>query len=516
MTRLIRILVPIAAIAMLGTPIAGQTATGTTVSIDDIGGSGDTLTISGSSSYVDQPFLGLGTDAAGDVEAPLALAGMDATGASAATSLNGSVRLRWSLASLPPGAGAAPGVIYGWNFCVESGDCYELDASRANGNPPSADPFAILWRCADESCDPAGQTAAQTGGIPIVFDADAGAVTATLPSLVNATAGTTITPVTLDPNGAAFTMAGTIGPWSGQYGTGDGVAPLATYRVARREVSLGVGEPGLDPASVAYTATVQPDAGGAWSASLDVSGAPEGFAVYARACFGENNCGYASTSPELVAPAFGPLSSPIRPGSQFGSSCTFNFVFHQEVYALPGDAVVPDVFIGTAAHCTSGVGQRVSVGGFGQVGTVVYDSDQAGSDVDFSLVRIDANLVAQTNPQMRGFEGPKGVATPSMLAIGDVVDVYGYGIGVGQLEQTRPRSGVLTEWNSDEYMADMPAVNGDSGAPLLHDESGYALGIISRYGIRVPPSTDQGPLVHWALREIAKAGFDDVELSTIG
>jgi hypothetical protein len=64
-------------------------------------------------------------------------------------------------------------------------------------------------------------------------------------------------------------------------------------------------------------------------------------------------------------------------------------------------------------------------------------------------------------------------------------------------------------------MADMPAVNGDSGAPLLHDKTGYALGIISRYGIRVPPSTDIGPLVDWALREVRRSGFPDVVLATI-
>lgn len=220
---------------------------------------------------------------------------------------------------------------------------------------------------------------------------------------------------------------------------------------------------------------------------------------------------------EPVRPAYGDLSSPIRPGSQFGGSCTFNFVFHEEVFATPEEPnPIPEVYIGTAAHCTSGAGQRVSVGGFGQIGTVVYDSDEAGSDVDFSLVDVDDHLVGQTNPQMRGFEGPKGVATPDMLALGDRVDVYGYGVVVGLREETRPRSGILTEWTQDEYMADMPAVNGDSGAPLLHNETGYALGVISRYGIRVPPSTDWGPLVDWALREIHASGFEDVVLATIG
>jgi hypothetical protein len=343
-------------------------------------------------------------------------------------------------------------------------------------------------------------------------------VTATLPEPVGAGAGKTISPVGLDANGPVFTMAGTIGPWSGQYGTGDGVAAVDGYRVARREVSVGVAPPGTDPTQVDYGATVLPSANGSWEAALDVSGETGELGVYARACFGAGNCGHAAAPgiPQLVEPAFGDLSAPIRPGSQLGTYCTFNFIFHQEAYATAGEpAPVPEVYIGTAAHCTDAVGERVSVGGFGEIGTVVYDSDEAGSAVDFSLIRIDDHLVGQTNPQMRGFEGPRGVVTPASLSVGDLVHVYGYGVGVGALEETRPRSGILTESNQDEYMADMPAVNGDSGAPLLHDETGYALGIISRYGIRVPPSTDWGPLVDWVLREIHSAGFDDVVLTTI-
>lgn len=217
-----------------------------------------------------------------------------------------------------------------------------------------------------------------------------------------------------------------------------------------------------------------------------------------------------------VEPAFGPLSSPIRPGSSLGGYCTFNYIFYDLVYPTPEvPNPVPDVYIGTAGHCTGEIGERVELEGTGEIGTVVYDSDLVDSTVDFSLVELDADRVGQTNPQMRGFEGPKGVATTNMLAVGDRVDVYGYGLVVGELEQTRPRFGLLTDWTNDEYVADMPAVNGDSGAPLLHDESGFALGVISRYGLdQVPPSTDVGPLVDWALREVRSAGFN-VVLATI-
>ncbi|MGH2711696.1 MAG: hypothetical protein ACRDH9_10895 [Actinomycetota bacterium] len=223
----------------------------------------------------------------------------------------------------------------------------------------------------------------------------------------------------------------------------------------------------------------------------------------------------AVSDPAPVEPAFGPLSSPIRPGSSMGG-CTYNYIFYELVYPTPEvPNPIPDVFIGTAGHCTDEPGERVELPGLGEIGTVVYDSDVVDSNVDFSLIELDPERVGQTNPQMRGFEGPKGVATPAMLALGDRVDIYGYGIGVGSLEQTRPRFGFLTDWTDNEYVADMPAVNGDSGAPLLHDESGFALGVISRYGIdQVPPSTDVGPLVDWVLREVRAAGFD-VTLATI-
>lgn len=218
-----------------------------------------------------------------------------------------------------------------------------------------------------------------------------------------------------------------------------------------------------------------------------------------------------------VKPAFGDLSSPIRPGSSLGGYCTFDWVFYEALEPTPEDPQpVPDVFIGTAGHCTDELGERATLAGFGPIGTVVYDSNVARSTVDFSLIRIDPHLVGKTNPQMRGFVGPRGVATTDMLAELDRVDVYGYGIVVGSREETRPRWGVLTDWRENEYVADMPAVNGDSGAPLLHDETGYALGVISRYGIsEVPPSTDVGPLVTWALQEIRAAGFTNVVLATI-
>ena len=211
-------------------------------------------------------------------------------------------------------------------------------------------------------------------------------------------------------------------------------------------------------------------------------------------------------------PAWGDLSSPIRPGASLGGYCTYNWVFYDSVL---DEGQPPTAYIGTAAHCTDEVGERVELGDSGQeIGTVVYDSDDAGSGVDFSLIQLDDERVAQTNPQMLGWGGPRGAVTTGQLAIGDRVDVHGYGMVLGDFDQTRSRYGFLVNWSDDEYVADMPAVNGDSGAPLLHHDTGLALGIISRYGFTaLPPSTDTGPMMPWIFRELAAAGLGDVVLA---
>lgn len=210
--------------------------------------------------------------------------------------------------------------------------------------------------------------------------------------------------------------------------------------------------------------------------------------------------------PAVQWPAWGDLASAtIRPGASLGGFCTFNFL-----YEAPNGTG----YIGTAAHCTD-IGDRVTIPGTGEIGTVVYDSDDHGSGVDFSLIQLDDDAISKAHPQMFGFVGPTGYMNVSDLAVGDLIHLHGYGVVLGQNDVTRDRSGVLVDWNEDEYNVDMPAVNGDSGSALLHD-SGKAFGIISRYGIaNTPPSTDQGPLMPYIFRELEKAGFGDVRLATI-
>jgi hypothetical protein len=137
-----------------------------------------------------------------------------------------------------------------------------------------------------------------------------------------------------------------------------------------------------------------------------------------------------------------------------------------------------------------------------------------GSGVDFSLVELDPELLDRTNPTMLGWDGPNGIIEDGEASLGDRVDVHGYGLLLGQNDVTRSRFGVLMSTSEDEYVANMPAVFGDSGSPLLHHDTGQALGIISRFAFfETPPATDVGPLMGWIFRELDAAGFGDVVLA---
>ncbi len=206
-----------------------------------------------------------------------------------------------------------------------------------------------------------------------------------------------------------------------------------------------------------------------------------------------------------IYPVWGELASAvIRPGADI-MGCTSNWLF---------EGPNGTGYMGTAAHCTT-AGERISVAGVGEVGTVVYDSDDVGSIVDFSLIRLDDDRILQAHPQIIDFDGPTGYLEADELAVGDIVSIHGYGMVFGQAEATQPRSGVLTDWTDDEYVINMPAVYGDSGSAIIH-ESGKALGIISRFGwFESPPSTDRGPLMPFIFQELEKAGYGDVRLATI-
>jgi hypothetical protein len=194
-----------------------------------------------------------------------------------------------------------------------------------------------------------------------------------------------------------------------------------------------------------------------------------------------------------------PPTKPIQPGAEVqigGAFCTLNFVFRS------GSAY----YIGTAGHCAASTGQRALAGSL-DFGSVVFTRNDA--TLDFALIRIDAGDVDQMEPAVRQWGGPTGILGRTAGAQGDVVNFYGYGLVLGSLAQTRPRQGVLVSYGSTHYQMDAPAVNGDSGAPVLHAETGRALGIVSEYGFNETiPTTDYGPTMANIRDRLETAGYD--------
>ncbi|HEX9711337.1 MAG TPA: trypsin-like serine protease [Actinomycetota bacterium] len=191
----------------------------------------------------------------------------------------------------------------------------------------------------------------------------------------------------------------------------------------------------------------------------------------------------------------------IQPGARIvrPAGCTLNFVFRDAAARL---------YIGTAGHCVSGVGDRVATPE-GEFGTVVFRILRG--DDDFSLIRIDPAFYAEVNPAMRAWGGPTGVTTADTTGIGDALLQYGYGIVYSTTEVTRARGGILYNDNAMSYHAEVPAIFGDSGGPVIHAATGRALGIVANIGGHLL----NGPTVQRAIELLAEAGID-VSLATAG
>lgn len=174
---------------------------------------------------------------------------------------------------------------------------------------------------------------------------------------------------------------------------------------------------------------------------------------------------------------------PIQPGAQMTApnGCTMNFVFADQAGRL---------YIGTAGHCAN-VGQTVSVGGLANIGSIVWDSNAA----DFAMAEIKPALYGQVSPAVRHWGGPTGVAAPALL---DVVYHYGYGIGYGISELTRPRVGELTQSDDQEFLIESLATFGDSGSPFINDD-GEAVGVVSQFALG-QGHTDSGPTVAFIIQ----------------
>jgi hypothetical protein len=273
--------------------IAGSASAGT-ITISSATVNATSVVVNGNATFTDGAFVSVATDGAADTTSPAhAAAGGDLTGASIATTVAGQLKLRWSLASLPPSGAPPSGIVYGWIFCVSGGSCFEVDAGGINVTTQDSDGYGVLWRCATDACVAANQTTVRDD-VAVVFDTAAKTATATLTLAELGAAGKTLTEATGTlPD--VFAGTGDAGLATFQYNVGDTITSVEEYAVPTKSVSLKLGAPDQDPAAVTYSNSVSVLANGNFGFALDRGGLnPGAYEVYARGCFGMDNCAYAS------------------------------------------------------------------------------------------------------------------------------------------------------------------------------------------------------------------------------
>lgn len=229
----------------------------------------------------------------------------------------------------------------------------------------------------------------------------------------------------------------------------------------------------------------------------------------------ENAKGKGKASSPAASEGFCEGDCPIQPGALLGTPeglCTMNFVFE--------DAQARR-YIGTAGHCFDEVGQRAEAEPepgslltmldplfeFGSAVYVEFSEDEPS--IDFALIKIDSNQHENVNPAVRFWGGPAGSTTADETSTGDLLLQYGYGLGFDLTPVTRPRIRVLMDDDSEHYTSQSASMFGDSGSPVLHEPTGKAHGIDSRFNLfDIPPTVDAGPTVENILRRLGEAGHD--------
>ena len=217
--------------------------------------------------------------------------------------------------------------------------------------------------------------------------------------------------------------------------------------------------------------------------------------------------------PVLVVAAVLALAPPavanhIQPGAYHETdvgACTLNFVYD--------GAGGP--FMGTAAHCVEAVGDDVRDENGAVFGDVAAIGDADETATDWALIRVRPGFVGHVNPSVKGHpQYPTGVTTAPETAVGDPIQLSGYGVGFDLTPPTREqRRGALTFDDSETHEVLATLIFGDSGGPLVHVPTGEALGIVSRLCIGL--CEEEGPTVEGILAKAAAAGFP-VSVRTAG
>ncbi len=205
----------------------------------------------------------------------------------------------------------------------------------------------------------------------------------------------------------------------------------------------------------------------------------------------------------LVGPGALPAdaNNPIQPGDQINGICTLAFIFDGQ------GPVSGKVYGLTAAHCVNRVGQSMSTQGHSGFGVVAYKGNDDRSATDFALIEIHPNVHDHVVASVRGHaQYPTGSTVSTETQAGDLLQFSGYGSSFSFTGPTREeRQGTLTRDTASVFYLVGPMDFGDSGGPIVHIETGKALGIESRVG--APFGSDEGPTIEGILNKAAAAGF---------
>lgn len=184
-----------------------------------------------------------------------------------------------------------------------------------------------------------------------------------------------------------------------------------------------------------------------------------------------------------------------------GASCTLAFLV----------ADPTGLYFMTAGHCIA-EGATATNPDHGPIGTGAF-THLAGSSAngegspgeDFALIRIDPALYGDLNPKVCAWEGPTGVFDED--ANGGEVRHHGYGMILGDVPQTRARSGHNLQYTagSDVFRWLGAGVPGDSGSAVIHAD-GRALGVLTHLGAGA--TTNSGTSMARAFALAEGAGYD--------